>query len=277
MKILVTTDFSINSKAAIQYAANFSKQMKGAELIFYSTVEMMQPAAWNLSFFKKYATEEKIRLTKDLEKFVKSTIGPNKTALIGCKYVIEFTQGTEKAIIEYAAKSKCQFICIATNGAGVLRKLMGTHTSYLVNHSTVPVMAIPSKYKTKAIKKITYVSDFENLSTELNKVAKLNDLLKSQTEALHYARMGANHPETIKKSKIFAKPAFSGIKANILETNIEYSLVERLTKYIGKQHPDLIILFTRQKKGFFEQLFLPSKAAELTFSTKIPTLIYPKK
>ena len=117
-------------------------------------------------------------------------------------------------------------ICIATNGAGVLRKLMVTHTSYLVNHSTVPVMAIPSMYKIKLIKKITYVSDFENLTTELNKVAKLSDLLKCQTEALHYARMGTNHPETIKKSKIFTKPAYSGIKANVLETNIEYSLVD---------------------------------------------------
>lgn len=277
MKILVTTDFSTNSKAAIQFAANFSKQLKGAELIFYSAVEMMQPTSWNLSFYKKYATEEKHRLTKELEKFVSSTVGVNKNIVTKSKFIIDFTQGTEKAIIDYAAKSKCQFICIATNGAGVLRKLMGTHTSYLVNHSTVPVMAIPSKYKTVAIKKITYVSDFENLVPELNKVAKLGNLLKAQTEALHYARMGTNHPETIKKIKVFAKPAYSGVKPNVLETNIEYSLVDRLTKYIGKNHPDLIILFTRQKKGFFEQLFLPSKAAELTFSTKIPTLIYPKK
>lgn len=277
MKILVTTDFSANSKAAIQFAANFSNQLKGAELIFYSAVEMMQPSSWNLSFYKKYATEEKQRLTKELEKFVSSTVGVNKNTVIKSKYVIDFTQGTEKAIIDYAAKSKCQFICIATNGAGVLRKLMGTHTSYLVNHSPIPVMAIPSKYKTKAIKKITYVSDFENLVTELNKVTKLNSLLKSQTEALHYARMGTNHPDILKKLKLFTKTVYTGIKANILETNIEYSLVDRLTKYIGKQHPDLIILFTRQKKGFFEQLFLPSKAAELTFSTKIPTLIYPKK
>jgi nucleotide-binding universal stress UspA family protein len=277
MKILVTTDFSINSKAAIQFAANFSKQMKGAELIFYSAVEMMQPSSWNLSFYKKYATEEKIRLTKDLEKFVKSTIGPNKTALLGCKYIIEFTQGTEKAIIEYAAKSKCQFICIATNGAGVLRKLMGTHTSYLVNHSTVPVMAIPSKYKTKAIKKVTYVSDFENLSTELKKVIKFSSTINAQTEALHYARMGVTHPETIKKATLFNKELYKSIQPNILDTDIQYSLVERITKYISKQKPDLIILFTRQQKGFFEQLFLPSKAAELTFSTKIPTLIYPKK
>lgn len=277
MKILVTTDFSLNSKAAIQFAANFSNQIKGAELIFYSAVEMMQPASWNLSFFKNYVTEEKHRLTKELEKFVSSTVGVNKNIVVKSKFVIDFTQGTEKAIIDYAAKSKCQFICIATNGAGVLRKLMGTHTSYLVNHSPIPVMAIPSKYKTKAIKKITYVSDFENLVTELSKVTKLNSLLKGQTEALHYARMGVTHPDTLKKIKIFSKANYIGIKPNVLETNIEYSLVDRLTKYIGKQHPDLIILFTRQKKGFFEQLFLPSKAAELTFSTKIPTLIYPKK
>ncbi len=276
MKILVTTDFSINSKAAIQFAANLSNQVKEAELIFYSAVEMMQPSSWNLSFYKKYATEEKNRLTKELEKFISSTSGVNKSLVQKSKFVIDFTQGTEKAIIEYATKTKCQFICIATNGAGVLRKLIGTHTSYLVNHSNVPVMAIPTKYKSKAIKKITYVSDFENLVPELNKVTKLNGLLKAQTEALHYARMGTNHPDTIKKLKLFSKAAYSGVKANIVETNIEYSLVDRLSKYIDKQHPDLIILFTRQKKGFFEQLFLPSKAAELTFSTKIPTLIYPK-
>lgn len=276
MKILVTTDFSSNSKAAIQFAANFSNQIKGAELIFYSAVEMMQPVSWNLSFYKKYATEEKLRLTRELEKFVSSTVGVNKKMVSKSKIVIDFTQGTEKAIIEYAVKSKCQFIFIATNGAGVLRKLMGTHTSYLVNHSPIPVMAIPSKYKTKLIKKITYVSDFENLNTELNKVAKLGILLKSNTEVLHYARMGIKHPDILKKLKLFSKAAYNGVSPNILDTNIEDSLVERITKYIGKQHPDLIILFTRQKKGFFEQLFLPSKAAELTFSTKIPTLIYPK-
>ncbi len=277
MKILVTTDFSVNSKAAIQFAAGFSNQVKEVELIFYSAVEMMQPSSWNLSFFKKYAAEEKNRLTKELEKFISSTAGVNKSLLQKSKFVIDFTQGTEKAIIQYATKTKCQYICIATNGAGVLRKLMGTHTSYLVNHSNIPVMAIPTKYKSKTIKKITYVSDFENLASELNKVAKLSGLLKGQTEALHYARMGTNHPDTLKKIKLFSKVAYSGVKPNVVDTNIEYSLVNRLTQYIGKQHPDLIILFTRQKKGFFEQLFLPSKAAELTFSTKIPTLIYPKK
>lgn len=277
MKILVTTDFSANSKAAIQFAAGIAKQVKNTELIFYSAVEMMQPQSWNLSFYKKYATEEKNRLTQHLQKFVLGSIGANKGIAQHSKFIIDFTNQTENAIIQYASKNKCQLICIATNGAGLLRKLMGTHTSYLVNHSAVPVLAIPSKYQTKSIKKITYVSDFENLTTELKQVGSITSLLNANTEALHYARMGVSHPVTQLKLKIFKKSIFNKVKPNIIETDIQYSLVERLSGYIKKQKPDMVILFTRQHKGFFEQLFLPSKAAELTFSTKIPTLIYPKK
>lgn len=277
MKILVTTDFSANSKAAIQFAASIAKQVKTIELTFYSAVEMMQPQSWNLSFYKKYATEEKNRLTQNLEKFVLASLGTNKVNLQKSKFVIEFTNQTEHAIMQYASKNKCQFICIATNGAGILRKLMGTHTSYLVNHSSVPILAIPSKYKTKAIKKITYVSDFENLTSELKLVASITSSLNASTEALHYARMGVHHPDTQQKVRIFNKPTFNQIQPNIIDTDIQYSLVERLSGYIKKQKQDMVILFTRQHKGFFEQLFLPSKAAELTFSTKIPTLIYPKK
>lgn len=277
MKILITTDFSTNSKAAIQYAASIAQQLKQTELIFYSAVEMMQPQSWNLSFYKTYSIEEKNRLTRNLEQFVNTTLGSRKSVAKKSKFIIDFTNDTENAIIQFATKNKCQFICIATNGAGILRKLMGTHTSHLVNHSSVPILAIPSKYKTKLVKKITYVSDFENLGIELKKVLQFSSAINAKTEALHYARMGVNHPETIKKLNLFNKEIYQSIKPNVVDSDIQYSLVERLTKYIDKQKPDLIILFTKQHKGFFEQLFLPSKAAELTFSTKVPTLIYPKK
>lgn len=277
MKILVTTDFSPNSKAAIQYAASLSQQLKNSELIFYSAVEMMQPKSWNLSFYKKYSIEEKNRLTNNLEQFVATTLGVNNSIAQKSKFIIDFTNDTEKAIIQFASKNNCQFICIATNGAGILRKLVGTHTSYLVNHSSVPILAIPSKYKTKLVKKITYVSDFENLAPELKKVLQFSNTINAKIEALHYARMGSKHPEIIKKINLFNKETYQSIKPEIIDADIQYSLVERLIKYISKHKPDLIILFTRQHKGFFEQLFLPSKAAELTFSTKVPTLIYPKK
>jgi len=54
------------------------------------------------------------------------------------------------------------------------------------------------------------------------------------------------------------------------------SLVERITKYVEKSKPELLIMFTNREKGFFESMFLPSKSAELTYTTKVPVLIFSK-
>lgn len=276
MKILVTTDFSDNSKAALYFAASLAKQIPNTAVVFYSAVQLLQPDTWNLSFYQEYEKEEKKRLTQSLEKWVKSTLGSQLKYLSSCKYQIDFVNGTEQAIIQASLKYKCQFICIATNGAGVLRKLMGTHTAYLVNHSSVPVLAIPSKYKASPLQSILYVSDFENLNNELKKLSIFTNTLKANIKVLHYARMGVDHPETKKKAALFAQAKYEHIQPIILATNLESSLIERLTKFIKKEKPGLIVLFTKQKKGFFERLFLPSKSAELTYSTKVPTLIFPK-
>lgn len=276
MKILVTTDFSDNSKAALYFAASLAKQIPNTAVVFYSAVQLLQPDTWNLSFYQEYEKEEKKRLTQSLEKWVKSTLGSQLKHLSSCKYQIDFVNGTEQAIIQASLKYKCQFICIATNGAGVLRKLMGTHTAYLVNHSSVPVLAIPSKYKASPLQSILYVSDFENLNNELKKLSIFTNTLKANIKVLHYARMGVDHPETKKKAALFTQAKYEHIQPIILATNLESSLIERLTKFIKKEKPGLIVLFTKQKKGFFERLFLPSKSAELTYSTKVPTLIFPK-
>lgn len=276
MKILATTDFSDNSKSALLFAANLAKQVPNTAIVFYSAVALIQPETWNLTFYQEYEKEEKKRLTASLEKWVKSTLGNQLKNFSSCKYLIEFVQATEQAIIQASVKNKCHYICIATNGAGILRKLMGTHTAYLVNHSPIPVMAIPSHYKITPLKNILYVSDFENLSGELKKLGTFTSSLKVSTKVLHYARMGVDHPETRKKATLFEQEKYQHIQPVILPTNLEYSLIERLTKFIKKDKPGLIVLFTKQKKGFFEKLFLPSKAAELTYSTKVPTLIFPK-
>lgn len=276
MKILVPTDFSDNSKAALFFAASLAKQIPNTAVVFYSAVALMQPDTWNLSFYQEYEKEEKKRLTQSLEKWVKSTLGSQLKNMSSCKYQIDFVTGTEQAIIQASLKNKCQFICIATNGAGVLRKLMGTHTAYLVNHSSIPVLAIPSKYKASPLQSILYFSDFENLNNELKKLSSITSALKANIKVLHYARMGVNHPETKKKAALLAQEKYQYITPVILPTHLESSLIERLTKFIKKEKPGLVVLFTKQKKGFFERLFLPSKSAELTYSTKVPTLIFPK-
>jgi nucleotide-binding universal stress UspA family protein len=276
MKLLVTTDFSANSKGAIRFAQNLAKQSKNVEVVFYHAIHFLQPTIWSNVFFAQYQEEEIERLSVELKKFIHSVIDKDKAKFADVKFVVENSISTEKDIIQYAEKNKLDFICIATQGAGMLRKVMGTHTSYMVNNSKVPVMVIPSHYRAKQIKNTVYLSDFENLKDELLKISKLSTEISSHLEVLHYSSIILNEKKFEKNKELFKTKEFENIRLNIKKNTLEFSIIERITEYIQKSKPELLVMFTNREKGFFESLFLPSKSAELTYSTKIPVLIFSK-
>jgi len=276
MKLLVTTDFSANSKGAIRFAQNLARQTKNVEVIFYYAIHIMQPTRWSDVFFKVYKNEEMERLSADLKKFVYTVIGKENGEFAGIKFVIDNGIPTEKNIITFAEKNKIDFICIATKGAGMLQKIIGTHTSYIVNNSKVPVMVIPSHYKAKPLKNVTYLSDFENLKNETIKISKLSKEISSHLEVLHYSSIVLDSKKFESNKELFNTKEFENIKLNIQKNNFELSLVERITNYVQKSKPELLIMFTNGEKGFFESIFMPSKSSELTYTTKVPVLIFSK-
>jgi len=158
----------------------------------------------------------------------------------------------------------------------MLRKVMGTHTSYIVNNSKVPVMVIPSHYRAKPLKSATYLSDFENLKNEVIKISKLSKEISLHLNVLHYSSGILDKKKFEKNKELFNTKEFENIKLTIQKNNLELSLLDRVTEYTQKSKPQLLIMFTNREKGFFESLFLPSKSAELTYTTKVPVLIFSK-
>jgi len=276
MKLLVTTDYSTNSKGAIRFAYNLAKQSKNIEFVFYHAIHILKPTMWSDAFFKIYVNEEIERLSAELEKFVYSVIGKKNGPLAHAKFVVDNCTSTEKDIIKYAEKNKMDFICIATHGAGMLRKVVGTHTSYLVNNSKIPLMVIPSHYRAKTIKNATYLSDFENLKKELLSLLKLSSEISLKLEVLHYSSIVLDLKKFEESKELFNTKEFEHIKLNIQKDNLMLSLIEKIAKYIQISKPELLVMFTNREKSFFERIFLPSKSAELTYSTKVPVLIFSK-
>lgn len=276
MKILVTTDFSVNSKSALRYASAIVNNTSDSEIIFYHAVQVMKPTTWSESHFNKYLNNEIERLTKEMKSFVGKTLTNKLNKKVKTSFIIENSLSSTQAIIDFAKKKKCDFICISTKGAGVLRKLLGTHTEYLVNNSPVPVCAVPSDYKTKSISKISYLSDMENTKKEMTKLVKLNEALRASVEIVHFSLVSLEQFEIEKTAKLLSTDLFAGVKLTIEENNISLSLVEKINRYVKQSKPQMLVMFTKREKGFFESLFLPSKSAELTFTTKVPVMIYPK-
>jgi len=276
MKLLVTTDFSANSKGAIRFARILAAQTEDLEVIFYHAIHIMKPTRWSDTFFKVYKNEELERLSADLKRFIHAIVGKETAKFSAIKFVVDNCISTEKSIISYAEKQKIDFICMATQGAGMLRKIMGTYTSYIVNNSKVPVMVIPSHYRAKTLKNATYLSDFDNLKTELTKISKLSKEISLHVEVLHYSSIVVDMKKFEKNKKLFTTTEFENMKLTIQKNNLELPLVGAITKYVEKTKPEMLIMFTNREKGFFEMLFLPSKSAELTYTTKVPVLIYSK-
>lgn len=142
-KILVTTDFSANSKAGLRFAIQQASQHK-FELTFFHSYYIMIPTSWTLTKSSEYEKNQVKRIQNKLNSFVKMVY--KGMGIISPKYrcVIKSSVYTESNIRRYAAKNRFSFICTGTRGAGKFERLFGTITAKLIKQSHVPVIAVPN-------------------------------------------------------------------------------------------------------------------------------------
>ncbi len=274
-KILVTTDFSVNSKAGIRFAIQLASQQP-FELTFFHSFYIMKPTSINEKASRFYVKNETAKIQSQLEEFVSDEYKSVQIKPAKIKCVIKSSVLTDTNIRTYASKNKYNYICISTRGAGRFKKLFGTNTSNLIHKSTVPVITVPHNYVRSKITDIMYATDTLNLQKELENVVEFSKPLKAKVELLHF-----NYPAELANKKLLLKQASSHfskqqITVNLAGIDLARNLVENIKAAVNKSKPSMLIMFTQQNKGFFDNLFFPSNSAEYSFDTKTPLLIYNK-
>lgn len=274
-KILVTTDFSTSSKAGMRFAIQLSTQGK-YELTFFHSYYIMKPTSWSDATLAAYEKRETEKIQKQLNQFVESVYKSIGVVSKNKRCVISSSVTTDSNIREYAFTNKFNYICISTRGAGKLKKIFGTNTSNLINHSTVPVIAVPHNYQTSKLVSILYASDLVELENELKKVVDFAKPLKAKVELLHF-----NSPiDLITDSKIIeaAVKKFSkyDVKLHLENASPLNTFISNIEAALKKSKPSLMIMFTQQNRAFFEKLFLSSKSSEYSFNAKVPLLVFNK-
>lgn len=274
-KILVTTDFSENSKAGLYFAIQLASQ-NNYELTFFNTYHILTPTAWNEVKVGGYEKDEAEKIEKKLNAFVEETYkGINETAS-PYKCVIKSSVFADSCIREYAAENKFDFICISTRGAGAVKRLLGTNTANLINNSEVPVIAIPHNYKKRAVTSLLYVSDLLNYEKEILKVIAFAEPLKVTIELLHLTS-APDKKEDLALTDSAIK-AITNYNVNFQTTprNPNESLVSDIEVAVKSIQPSLMVMFTEQNRNWFEKIFLSSKSAEYSFDAKVPLLVFHK-
>ena len=274
-KILATTDFSEHSKAGLHFAIQLASQ-SNFEIVFFHTYHVLIPTAWNEVIIEGYEKDEAIIIQEKLNSFVGNIYkelnieGENYTCIIKSSVFIH------TCIREYAEDNNINFICISTKGAGNFKRLLGTNTANLINHSAVPVIAVPHHYTAAAISKLLYVSDLLNYKNEIDKVIAFAAPLKASIELLHLSSALEKNTNLAEIEDAIKKIENYNIGFKTIPRNPNNSLVSDIEVAVKEISPSLMIMFTEQNRGWFEKIFLSSKSAEYSFNAKVPLLVFHK-
>lgn len=274
-KILVTTDFSDKSKAGLLFAIQLATQNK-CKLTFFNVHHIPTPTAWNTVRIEEYQKEQTAITQAKLKGFVEKIYADLHIPAMNIKCVVKISVFPEAVIRDYAEENKFDFICISTRGAGKLERILGTNTGNLINHSAIPVIAVPYKYKTTAITSILYASDLAHFKKEIIKVVDFAKPLKATIELLHLTSVLENSDQLKAIETAVKKIAAYHISFNLTNRDPNESLITDIETAIKKRKPSMMIMFTEQNRSLFQKIFLSSKSAEYSFNAKVPLLVFNK-
>lgn len=281
--IIVPTDFSKNSTIALRYAIQLCKISKSDLIVFHAS----HISAYALSAAN---TEEQMSLllqddeTHKMEKLQDQVNKAYKYLNFlkiptGTRLLVQYTPMVVERTLELANEEKASMIIMGTHGAtGINKFFFGSNTSVMISKADIPVLAIPENYKWNAPKDVLFASDLENLSKELKQLLPFVESIKGSIRILYMDYgIDPDDKKMKKASEAIKATGFKKIKLEIQKATIEDTLVSHLKKYITKNKPDVLVMFTRERTMWDRLFGKGSKTEDMSTSLSTPLLTYKKK
>ena len=273
-KILVTTDFSANSKAAMRFAIQLASQCEVA-LTFLHISHILRPTSWNETMYVTHEKNELDTKREALDQFVEDVYKSREIEPTNYTCIVKISPFPDSTILDYAADHRFDYICISTRGAGTYDKLFGTTTSNLINQSSVPVIAVPGAYRATKLSTVLYASDLSRLD-ELKRVVDFARPLSAAVELLHFHQLNEPVIDADIIGMAIQKQTDYPVAVQLKPRHLVNMLTEDIETVINAQKPSVLIMFTTQNDGFFSRLFGAGKSIDYSFLTTIPLLVFSK-
>ena len=256
---------------AIQWAAT-----QKIELTFFTMIDDLKPTRWSAAQVQSFEAAEVKRHLENLDKMVKKLFAESGRKPGKYQLATRFGYNAALSIRDYcAAEGDISYICISTRGAGGWARAFGTNTGSLITESMVPVIAVPSRWKRTPLRSVLYAADLKKYTKELEQVVNFAAPLKASIDVLHFSWPFEN-VEADSLKKLLGRKYRFGLEVDLRRNDAAKSLIQQLKEEIRRRKPSLVVMFTSQGRSFFQRIFLPSKAEQLSFDIQIPLLVFPK-
>ena len=179
-------------------------------------------------------------------------------------------------ILRCVAKHKCTCICHGIQGGGRLKKTIGASANKIIAKSPVPVISVPSFYKTKTIDSICYASDMTNYQKEIKKIVEFVKILNVEIKLLHIVSpREIMLKATLLEARLFKRVGVVVKVKYALRTSAN-TIIEDIDLAIRKIRPSLVVFFINKSKHYLNSILYSSTTEELALFRKIPILTYKK-
>ncbi|MCU0388242.1 MAG: universal stress protein [Chitinophagaceae bacterium] len=267
--ILVPVDFSSTAKNSAMYAAALARELGAEKIILYNAYSM--PLATEMSW-AVLQTEE---LQKASEEGLKAYKGELEVVCgegLSVETLSDFGFLAER-IDTIAHDVKADLIVMGITGGGKLEEvLMGSNTTHVVHHTTVPVLIVPADAKWKDVEVVGWACDYKDVmkTTPAMAISKVVEELKAKLVVMH------NNPDP----KAFDPDLFHNnvmVAEMLKKTRPEFDMVsydnflEAVQDFVERQKVDMLLVIPK-KVGWFESLFRRSHTKMLAFHSHIPLL-----
>lgn len=263
MRILCPIDFSSASINACGWAARLLEQLGGGDLVLLHCINVVSRSALFIKVddvFREQAENDFKTLIPKVKRIAPS---------VSIKAEIA-NQDPKIFILAYLKKRSFDLIVTGTKGLSALKEMtVGSTTAFLMDHSRVPLIAIPDEYKFNRLKSIVVGLDEEASHTEaLTPVLKLARLAGAEITFV-------NTTSDLEETEMAAEALpMEGISNQVLSIRLKESIPKTLTNYCLEQDADLLVMVHR-KRPWLERLFKTSLTKEELFEIQTPLFILP--
>ncbi|MCU0338656.1 MAG: universal stress protein [Spirosomaceae bacterium] len=272
--ILVTTDFSSNSKSAIRFAIQLSAQT-ACQFVFYNVLEINAPTSWPKAEVEKYLASELDKGKQQMKKFLDKLFQQHKVQHLNYQYEVAIGNDVSSLIMSFAKSKGVDYICMGTRGAGIFQKFIGTHASALVNASVIPVIVVPKNYRFRSIQTVGYSSDLEHIEEEFSTVLAFSHSIGASTQVYHF-NMKSTKANKKKQQELQARLGTGNATFFCITQKVDDTFVENLQRTVRRKKPSVLIMFSKFKPNWIQRLFFTGFTATMTFELSIPLISFRK-
>lgn len=270
MRILVPIDYSATSTNALRYALKFSEAISTD-----CTIELIHVFPIHISSIKEqnYEANNEVMEKEEEEQLAQlKSFAADFDGNVGVQCCVSAGIQAGDCIVRKAAEDDYDLVIMGTKGQhGLLDKWFGSVTTYVIHHSSCPVLVIPEDALWVKPRRIGYGSELhpEERPT-LEKLIAFCRLLDAKLNYVHVLTEGEGEDE--KEFPLDLTEQYP-IEFSLFYAMSTTSLVEGFNEFVRQSRLDMIVLYTPQRK-LWDSLFHKSFSNRMVFHSKIPLLVY---